>query len=181
MPLTRSKQVRKNCGRPINKNTETDITPNSRIEIDPLVGGPPYEMESASGLNAVSSSRLLWSRSSKHETLCKIYWPFDALFYWNFVNPFNGRNMTVKMFVERCRATILTVSSREVPSFTMLVKIEITSEARVHIQDRVRMKLDWILKALEQIYFSQEDASILLQDFSSVNSSREGIKHMRSL
>lgn len=80
----------------------------------------------------------------------------------------NGRNMSVKMFVEHCRAAISIVTSWEMPYLTMLVKTEITSEARVHIYDRIGIKLQDILKILERIHTPQEDASQLLQDLTNV-------------
>ena len=60
----------------------------------------------------------------------------------DIIPAFDGRNMSVKMFTEHCRAAIsmVSLSPLEIPYLTMLIKTKITGEARVHIQDRVGMR-----------------------------------------
>ena len=59
--------------------------------------------------------------------------------------------MSVKMFTEHCRAAISMVSPLEMPYLTKLIRTKIIGEARVHIQDRIGMRLDDMLKTLELI------------------------------
>ena len=60
----------------------------------------------------------------------------------DIIPAFDGRNMSVKMFTEHCRAAISMVSPLDIPYLTMLIKTKITGEARVHIRDRIGMRLE---------------------------------------
>ena len=86
----------------------------------------------------------------------------------DIIPSFDGKNMSVKMFVEHCRAAASMVGPLEMPYLTMLIRTRIAGDARVHIQDRINMKLEEILKTLEQIYSPQEDSSQLLQELTNV-------------
>lgn len=86
----------------------------------------------------------------------------------DIIPSFNEKNMLFKMFVEHCRVSASMVSPQEVSYLTMLFKTKIIKMARVHIQDRVGITSEKILKTLEQIYSCQQDTSQLLQDLANV-------------
>ena len=81
---------------------------------------------------------------------------------------FDGKNMSVKMFNEHCRAAISLVNPSEIPYLTLMIRTKITGEARIHVQDRLGATLDEILQTLTQIYSQKQDISQLMQDLYNV-------------
>ena len=89
----------------------------------------------------------------------------------DLIPEFNGRNISVRMFVRHCRAAVSMVLPQEIPYLTMLIVTKITGEARKLIQDSPDINLNDILKILEQVYSQQEDLSQLMQQLATVKRS----------
>ena len=89
----------------------------------------------------------------------------------DLIPEFNGRNMSVRMFVRHCRAAVSMVLPQEIPYLTMLIVTKITGEARKLIQDSPDINLNETLKILEQVYSQQEDQSQLMQQLATVKRS----------
>lgn len=86
----------------------------------------------------------------------------------NIVPTFDGDNLSVKMFIDHCKAAVMMVHPQDLPCLTMLIRTKIVGEARKHIQDRIGMRLEDILKTLEQIYSTHEDVGELCQKLGNI-------------
>ena len=158
---------------------ETPSTSSANTEDRNVV---PNIVISSNDIDTVQNN---WSELRRHETpVQKLQNQVSELFLGKTQNPekiskvvrdpipeFNGRNMSVRMFVRHCRAAKSMVLPQEIPYLTMLIVTKITDEARKLIQDSPDIDLNGTLKILEQVYYQQDDLSQLMQQLATVKRS----------
>ena len=196
MPLTRGRKAAQGVRPSPVQNPETVVTTDSanpRINTSESSPGNAMPTNSASASNLTIGNLAAsvssgpgggsWNNNSGlPENSMQVYAPFNSLtslagtpdptkiskIVRDIIPSFDGKNMSVKMFTEHCRAAISMISPLEMPYLTMLIRTKIIGEARLHIQDHAGIKLGEMLKTLELIYSTLEDPSQLLQNLAHI-------------
>ena len=87
----------------------------------------------------------------------------------DLIPEFDGANTSVAMFAGQCRAAAALLEPHEIAYLAILIRNRVTGTARKHIQDRIGISLDEILRILQNVYMPREDISQLAQELANIN------------
>lgn len=87
----------------------------------------------------------------------------------DLIPEFDGSNMPVNMFAEQCRAAAALLEPHELAYLVIMIRNKVIGPARKHIQDRVGINLEEILRILQNVFMPREDTSQLTQMLANIH------------